>query len=191
MTPIKMTYYLDEQKKLRELILYICLKSEGDEKFGLTKLNKLLFFSDFAFYYDHRKSITNAEYQKLQQGPAPKLMKPLLDDMISNGEIEVLKRKFFGHEQRKPYAKREPSLSEFSGEEIALVDAVIDRLKPYSGSDVSEISHQFPGWQLAQEGQAIPYAAVYIDNSPLSQEDKDFAKSLDLSGVEELLAANA
>ncbi len=29
--------------KLRELVLYICAASEGDEAFGSIKLNKLLF----------------------------------------------------------------------------------------------------------------------------------------------------
>ena len=33
--------------KLRELVLYICYLSEGDNSFGKVKLNKILFYADF------------------------------------------------------------------------------------------------------------------------------------------------
>jgi len=39
-----------QPEKFRELILYIARKSEDDPKFGAVKLNKILFFSDFAAF---------------------------------------------------------------------------------------------------------------------------------------------
>ena len=60
-----------EPDKFRELIVYICKKSEGDPTFGAVKLNKILYYADFAAYRILGKPITGAQYQKLREGPAP------------------------------------------------------------------------------------------------------------------------
>ena len=44
--------------KLRELMLYITQKSEGDPRFGKTKLLKILVEADFTFYARTGRSIT-------------------------------------------------------------------------------------------------------------------------------------
>lgn len=67
--------------KLRQLILLISRASEGDSPFGSVKLNKILFFSDLTAYRRWGRTISGEEYQKLEHGPSPKRMKPLLDDM--------------------------------------------------------------------------------------------------------------
>jgi hypothetical protein len=188
---ITIQYQAEGHEKLKELILHICLKSEGDERFGMTKLNKILFFSDFQHYLKSQKPITGEEYHKLPKGPCPKYMIQTLRQMEEDGDLVIATRKYFGYEQKKPLASREPNLESFSGPEIAFVDSIIDQYRLSSGSDVSEISHQFPAWKLANENDEIPYAAVFIDDSPLSQEDKEFALTLDLSGIDELLAQHA
>jgi hypothetical protein len=59
-----------DREKLRELILHVARRSEGDIAFGVTKLNKLLFFIDFLACLRFGKPITGEEYQKLDNGPA-------------------------------------------------------------------------------------------------------------------------
>ena len=56
---------LEGTEKLQELILYVAKVSEGDPTFGLVKLNKILFFSDFRHFLDTGQSITGQEHQKL------------------------------------------------------------------------------------------------------------------------------
>ena len=58
--------YKPDDNKLRELVLYIAVLSEGDPAFGKVKLNKLLFFADFTAYLSFGKPITGHEYQKTQ-----------------------------------------------------------------------------------------------------------------------------
>jgi len=65
------------EEKLAELILYVCHKSEADERFGATKLNKILFYSDFAAYRQLGQPITGADYQNLEEGPAPRKLPPI------------------------------------------------------------------------------------------------------------------
>jgi antitoxin SocA-like protein len=70
-----------DDRKIKELILYLASKSEQDPRFSATKLNKLLFYCDFASYRRWGRAITGHSYQKLQFGPAPKAMLPLLEQM--------------------------------------------------------------------------------------------------------------
>ncbi len=60
------------EKRFGELLLYISKKCASDPKFGATKLNKILFYSDFLAYAQLGNSITGCEYQKLPHGPVPK-----------------------------------------------------------------------------------------------------------------------
>jgi len=180
---------LEGTDKLRELVLYVCTASEGDEAFGSVKLNKLLFYSDFFSYLQHGVSITGQEYQKLKNGPAPRLMLPLLNDMTELEQLAIAERRYYGHPQKKPVALREADLSRFSAQEIAIVSHVLRTFQNYNGMQISEFSHNVLGWQLAEEGETIPYSSVLLRRRELTAQERQWAHDLDLSGVEELLCA--
>src|SRR2546425_884388 len=78
-------------EKLAEMILHIAQLSEGDEPFGATKLNKILFYCDFLSYLYHGKPITGQEYQKLPNGPAPRRLVPVLQYLESVQDIKQRK----------------------------------------------------------------------------------------------------
>lgn len=189
MTKIQVTPHSEGTDKLRELVLYVCKASEADEAFGSIKLNKLLFFSDFLSYLEQGISVTGQEYQKLKNGPAPRAMLPLLNDMQAAQQIAIAQRRYFGRVQKRPIALREANLAGFSGQEIALVDSVMRTLRGHNGMEVSELSHQFSGWELAEEGETIPYSSVLLQSAPLTSQERQWARELDMSGVEELLCA--
>lgn len=186
---MKLTTQLEGADKLRELVLYVCKVSEADELFGSTKLNKLLFFSDFLCYLENGMSITGQEYFKLEHGPAPRLMLPLMRDMQTANQLAIAERKHFGKIQKKPIALREALLARFSGQEIAVVDYVIGKLKGFDGTEISELSHQFTGWELAEEEETIPYSSVLLDKGELTAQERQWVQELDMTGVEELLCA--
>src|SRR5687767_3702503 len=87
-----------DDSKLAELILFIAHRSECDERFGAVKLNKLLFFSDFLAYGRLGSSITGQDYQKLQHGPAPRKLLPVVREMEESGD--------FAWKERDGYAGR-------------------------------------------------------------------------------------
>lgn len=76
-----------DDRKRRELILYLASRSEEDPRFSSTKLNKLLFYCDFTAYRQLGQSITGHGYQKLQFGPAPKAMLPIRGTRLSSWAI--------------------------------------------------------------------------------------------------------
>jgi hypothetical protein len=75
-------------------------------------------------------------------------------------------------------ALREPDLSAFSGPEVAIVGQVSEELRGQDAGDVSDLSHRFPGWQVARLGVEIPYEAAFLSARPLTEEERNYASEL-------------
>ena len=170
----KLTFeFQDKEGKalLRELILYISQKCADDPTFCATKLNKILFFSDFFSFYRFGEPISGIEYQRLPNGPAPKKLVPVREEMLSNGEIAMQKNSFFNKQQHRCVSLRDPDLNGFKGRDIALLDEVIEKLRGKTAKDVSEMSHQ-RAWRIAKDQESIPYEAVFLsDDDDLTESD--------------------
>lgn len=149
--------------RLAEMILYISEKCCDDPHFGATKLNKILFFSDFMAYARLGRPISGATYRKLEHGPVPRVLPRVRGRLIDEGAAVEKTVDRIGYRQKRLIALREPDLDLFSSREIALIDGVIDELREMSAVDVSDLSHRFRGWLLAPEGADIPYHTIFID----------------------------
>jgi len=152
---------LPEHAKLKELILYISARCFDHRKYGATKLNKILFFSDFIAYERFGKPITGEEYFKLPKGPAPRYLVPVREEMMAAHDLDIALIEVFGRTQERPVPLRKPNLELFEPREISLVDEVIEALKDKNAEEVSELSHYFVGWKLAAEKEIIPYHSVF------------------------------
>ena len=159
-----------DDRKLRELILYISQRCEGDETFGATKLNKLLFFADFLAYKRYGQAITWQDYQALAQGPCPRRLKPIRAAMERKGDLAVQKRPVGPFVQERPVCLREPDLSCFTAKQIALVDELIQAWWGQTAAAISGQSHRFIGWQLAERGETIPYSVALVCKPELTAE---------------------
>jgi hypothetical protein len=170
---------LGDEKKLAELILYISQRCANDPTFGATKLNKILCYADFLFYAYNDRGITNVEYQKLPNGPAPRRLPLVRDKLIENGDLAVQEVPLrSGQTQKRTVNLRNPNLEIFTGTEIAMVDRMIDSMQGVTAEDVSEISHSLVGWMAVNEGETIPYNTVYFANPPLGQAEIYRAREL-------------
>jgi hypothetical protein len=74
-----------------------------------------------------------------------------------------------GKIQKRTVNLRTPNLAIFTGAEIALVDHVIDALSDCDAQTVSDLSHMTVGWQIAAEGEIIPYSSIFLSNEPLTE----------------------
>jgi len=166
------------EQKLAELMLYISEKCATDPTFGATKLNKILYWSDFLFYAYNDRGITDVEYQKLPYGPAPRRLAPVRDEMIANRELAIQEIPLkSGLKQKRTVNLRSADLSLFGGDEIAMVDQVIDSLHEIDAETTSKMSHEV-GWWCAELGETISYNTVYFANPPLTPADRQRAKEL-------------
>jgi antitoxin SocA-like protein len=158
-----------DAQKFRELVLYVANKSADDPYFGATKLNKLLFFSDFLAYAVLGRPISGAVYEKQNHGPVPRELVNVRQQLIEDRLAVIQERRYLGYVQKRLIPLREPDLSRFSGEEVALIDDVIKGLSGRTASETSEFSHRaVPAWRVAQLGEEIPYPAAFLSTRPLT-----------------------
>ena len=142
-----------DERKLTELLLYVAGQLLPDTSGGATKLNKVLFFADFAHVRRTGSPITGAEYQKLSHGPAPRRLKPIRDSLVERGDAEISKEDFLGYSVHRLIPKRAADTSVFSPVEMATIDKVIEDLRGLNARQVSDLSHEEAVWRLVEFGE--------------------------------------
>ncbi len=69
---------------------------------------------------------------------------------------------FLGWEQHRLVPLRPADTSVFSAEERQTIDDVLAQLAGLTARQVSDLSHQDPGWELTEMGEIIPHAAALL-----------------------------
>ncbi len=177
-------------RKLQELVLFVCQRSDGDPRFGATKLNKHLFFADFLAYKQFGKSITGQQYRRLQNGPVPRRLPPLMQQLNDTGAIAQATHDYYGYVQKRTYALRDPDLTSFSPQEVALVTELIEEFWGKNATEMSVLSHGFVGYEVAREQEDIPYQVALIARREPTPEEREYAANLEPM-AEECLSRNA
>lgn len=157
------------EDKLKELIVYFSMRSLDDPHFGKTKLNKMLFFSDFDAFRSLGTPITGAVYQHLPQGPCPLRLLPVLEQL--KGDVIEVPEQVFGYTQHRLVATRSPDLEMFSKDEIVVMEGVLARLRPLTNKQASDLSHETMAWRLTDDKQEIPYGTALLSSDEPSEDD--------------------
>jgi uncharacterized phage-associated protein len=152
-----------DEDKFAELVLYVADRLRGDRSGGATKLNKVVFFAEFTHLRRHHAVISGCEFQKLPHGPAPRQLVSVRQRLIEHGDADLVTEDYLGRPRHRLIPRRPADLSRFTDDERKSIDDVLDQLADLTGSQVSELSHQEPGWQLAEIGETIPYATAFLD----------------------------
>ena len=161
-------------RKFAEMVLYIARTSEKDPHFGAVKLNKILYYADFNAYRRLGHSITGAEYQKLNEGPAPREMVSMRKTMLDSQSAVIESRPFFNTVQQRIIAVKDPDVSVFSIKEMEIIDETISVLWNMSARQASELSHTEIGWKVARPGETIPYPTAWLSSDPIPQEAEEY-----------------
>jgi hypothetical protein len=135
-------------------ILLFC----GDPGIMKTKLNKLLFYTDFKHSKDDSVSVTGARYAHLPCGPAPDgyffFLATMLDDERSITTEEAFVN---GRLAELLVATKIPDVTLFAPSEPKALALVKERFQDASAKQPSEQSHQERGYIETSDGQLISY----------------------------------
>lgn len=152
-----------DEAKFAEMIVLAAELLSDDDRGGATKLNKLLYFADFAHVRTHGRAISGVEYQKLDHGPAPRRLLPVRRDLVADGSVEVVtETDALGYNVTRVVPNRPADRSRFDDAELATMQRVADLLKSMTSAQASALSHEDPGWRLVSVGDTIPYEAAYL-----------------------------
>ena len=142
--------------KLFDMVRYIV--SMHGEVFP-TKLNKLMFYSDFYNYRKSGQSISGLEYRALNFGPVPNHY-----DTIYDNVPDLDKRLINVHDMVSTILSCSISsgFNLLSAAEKASIDYIIGKLKPLSVSEIIETSHKENCWQTYSPAyDFIPYEEAF------------------------------
>lgn len=159
--------------KFKEVLLYVLEKVGAKPNIGETALFKLLYFIDFDFYEKFGQSVTGATYMKNHHGPTPKQFKSVTDEMITCGELERVRSKYFQYDQKKYLPHRKPDLNYLTAVEVGQIDDVLARLSDKNGSELRAYSHDDLPWIATYDQSDIDYNLVFQRTQPYSQRDHE------------------
>lgn len=167
---IRISVPQQKKDKFKQILLYILKKVEGKPNIGMTTLYKLLYFIDFDYYEKYEDQLMGLVYLKNHHGPTPLLFDNLIADLIKNGEIEVIKSKFYKYPQTKYLVNPsiEPDLSILNGQEQEHIDTELERLSNKTASELTDLSHKDVPWISAKDNKPLDYESVFYRTAETS-----------------------
>lgn len=149
--------------KFKELVLLFSARSEGDPLMGRVKLNKLLYRADFEAFRILGHSITGATYVRGEHGPMAAQLPLAEEELGRSGYLSWRHEEGGPHRQKVPVAKESPDESQFSVDEMRIIEKTLEELADLGGKGAREWSHKnSSGWNLVDDEEAIPYETAFV-----------------------------
>lgn len=143
-----------ELEKLTEMVKFFCL--EGEWK---TKLNKLLFYSDFFAFREGGHSISGTRYVVGTFGPIPDRQEKLYGALCESGSLEAREEFIQGSGQpvERLFTQGQFDRRKFSSIELSIMERVKRFFLGKSAKFVADYSHEEEFYKQGQLGDAISY----------------------------------
>jgi putative zinc finger/helix-turn-helix YgiT family protein len=137
--------------KFIEMVVYFTEKLQPYK----TKMNKLLFYSDFLNFKQTCHSISGVRYVAIQMGPVPKNFGSLFDYAANKNDIDIIYETFDnGHtgEHFMVNSKRHFNAELFTEKELETLKTVAEKFKGTRTDKIVDISHDEIAWQHNVDG---------------------------------------
>ena len=139
-----------QKDKFINAILFFA-KNTDPNKFGITKLVKLLFFADFLHFERYGRSIIGDEYYHLPEGPVPTtsydLYKDTFEKKIKTGlekYIKVSPSKVGVYTMDKIEPIKECDENVFSDSDLEVMQEMAKKFYDETGTSLSRMTHSIP-----------------------------------------------
>lgn len=156
-SPLEKGYSAFSFDKLKGMIAAV-LKKTGSS-ISITKMNKLLFFIDFAAFKSNTKAISGMSYVNWQHGPVPEgaLSYELYNLLQESGIISIEEIQFDDCIQRWFYLKDPTSTRYLEEKEQKVIDEVMKTIGQKSARELEELSHEEDGCRKTSCGEVISF----------------------------------
>ena len=158
-------YVIQDTSKFKQMLIYILAKFNAH---GLpkTKLAKLLYLSDFNYYYNNLESISNVHYKCNDYGPLAEPFLETVDEMIDKGELHI---DVLDKGAQMLYLSKSVNPKDYdklSIEEKHIIDSICKKWKDANSQELVNFTHGQKPWMACRPGEIIPYDLIL-------QEDPD------------------
>jgi len=129
----------------------------GDRKITKTKLAKLVYLADFAWYYLNSSPMSGMTYRKLPRGPVADVYFRALDELEDAGTIV---REPKGKAILYSLVENDTPRSRISDQEIELIEKICKTWQGKSTDEIVEFTHRQLPWQICRDGEVLPYSLI-------------------------------
>jgi transcriptional regulator with XRE-family HTH domain len=158
---------IPKYEKYKEMILAFLkiLRPYRDGKVPKTKLAKMLYLADFAWYYQNFESMSGMQYLKRQYGPVPDPYFRALNELEEDGQISVDHKGDSLLVRLNESAERQ-NLDTISPEEITLIKEIAKKWRDKRTQEIIHFTHEQLPYKVCSPDESIPYELI-------TQEDPD------------------
>lgn len=153
-------YKTPDLSKIAKVISYFSTHTDTYK----TKINKLLFYTDFLMYKRTAHSMTGITYKAIPYGPVPAEYDKLYIKLADDNKINIVPIAFNDGNYGEKIVGSENSFNDFSKIELEVLSSVINQFKTSTTKEVVDLSHIEPAWiENEPERQLISYQKYAFD----------------------------
>lgn len=153
-----------QYEKYKQMILaYLKSPVSTDGRVPKTKLAKLLYLADFAWYYEKLESMSGMQYLRRAYGPVPDPYFRALDELEGEGKITVDRKGDAMLVSIGAGASRQ-KLDLLQSEEVELMKKISTKWKDRRTQEIVDFTHEQLPYKLCAPDEAIPYELITQEN---------------------------
>lgn len=148
-----------DERVYKNAVLYF-IKYCNNQYLHATKLNKLLYYLDFIYFRDHKKSVTGDTYIHEGYGPVPARIDEILAKLKSEGTIDTESVPYNDTEMINFQLKDDSKLNEsvFSQEQKKLLKQICDEFGNWPTEKIVAQTHLEAPWFYSKPYEIVDYA---------------------------------
>lgn len=155
------TGMVPDLEKYKQMILaYLRLSGSRDGKIPKTKLAKLLYLADFAWFYEKLTSMSGMQYRRLQYGPVPDMYFRALDELEESGKIIIDRTKDGMLLIKESEGNAQEKLSKLTSGEKNLMKVISKRWNDKKTEEIVNFTHNQMPYFLCRDNEIIPYELI-------------------------------
>lgn len=162
--------YIPNIEKYKHMILtFLRMNVSKDGKIPKTKLAKMLYLADFAWFYETLESMSGMQYRKITYGPVPDAFFRVLDELEFEGKINIEHKNDNDREMfliSESESNKNEKINTISKEENNLMKDIAGKWKDKRTQEIVNFTHNQLPFTLCRENELIPYELI-------TQEDPD------------------
>jgi len=138
-------YKVPNREKIINMVLFFAEKMKPFK----TKMNKLLFYTDFKHFKNTCYSISGITYQAIQKGPVPKNYDWIFDEALNTKSITIMLHDYGNYMGEQFIATGQYGFDKglFTESELKTMNCVADFFKQDTVNSIVQKSHSEDAWQ--------------------------------------------
>lgn len=162
-----LTFEMPDEAKYKEMLVEVLRRYQECTGKAVPKtfLAKLVYFADFAWFYENLRPMSGMKYRRDAYGPVPDQFFRVMDNMVEEGELKLEVRKVVGRRRPAQLVSLEADMvgrpnQYLSEQETRLIDKIVQKWQKASTEEIVGFTHHQLPWQVTRPGEFIPYELI-------------------------------